>query len=70
MLLSHTVSLAPMLKLPMFCRGELGTRTSENQLIKSSYHLLKRCVLDDTAQHADHEGKASCESLSGCLIAS
>ncbi len=28
------------------CRGELGTRTSENQLIKSSYHLLKRCVID------------------------
>ena len=28
--------------LLMPCRGELGTRTSENQLIKSSYHLLKR----------------------------
>ena len=31
-------------KLQSCCRGELGTRTSENQLIKSSYHLLKRCA--------------------------
>lgn len=32
-------------------RGELGTRTSENQLIKSSYLLLKKCALQKPKRH-------------------
>ena len=44
-----------MLSLLMWCRGELGTRTSENQLIKSSYHLLRRCVLHGRRLEPWHE---------------